>query len=122
MYNLNFQKILWVSYKLSGNVPKFIAKKWVEVHDQSESTEDRYKPRKETRFKISMLRSDVTRPNNNVYAKKLAFKNNTSFVSCISKVINTLIDNAEDLDIVMVMYNLIECSKNYPKTKERWNK
>ena len=33
--------------------------------------------------------------------KKLAFKNNATFVSCISKINNTLIDNAEDLDVVM---------------------
>ena len=48
--------------------------------------------------------------------KKLAFKNNAPFVSCISKINNTLIDNAEHLNIVMPMYNLIEYSKNYSKT------
>ena len=56
---------------------------------------------------------NVNHPNNNAYDKKLAFKNNASFISCVSKINNTLIDNAEDLDIVMPMYNLIECSKNY---------
>ena len=35
-----------------------------------------------------------------------AFKNNTPFTNCISKINNVLIDNAEDLDIVMPMYNL----------------
>ena len=35
--------------------------------------------------------------------KKIAFKNNTPFVSCFSKINNTHIDNAEDLDIVMPM-------------------
>ena len=50
--------------------------------------------------------------------KKLAFKNNAPFVSCISKNNNTLTDNAEDLDIVMLMYNLLESSKNYSKTTE----
>ena len=54
--------------------------------------------------------------------KKLAFKNNTPFVSCISKINNTLIDNAEHLNIVMPMYNLIEYSKNYSKTTGSfWN-
>ena len=33
---------------------------------------------------------------------------NALFISCILKVNNTLIDNAEDLDIVMPMYNLTE--------------
>ena len=52
----------------------------------------------------------VTRPNNNAYDKKLAFKNNAPFIRCISKINNTLINNAEDLDIVMPMYNLTEYS------------
>ena len=34
------------------------------------------------------------------YNKKLAFKINAPFISCISKINNTLIDNADDLDIV----------------------
>ena len=46
----------------------------------------------------------------------LAFKNNAPFTNCISKINNVLIDNAEDLDIVMPMYNLLENSKNYRKT------
>ena len=50
------------------------------------------------------------------------FKNTAPFISCISKINNTLIDNAEDLDIVMPMYNLIEYSKNYRKTTGNlWN-
>ena len=54
--------------------------------------------------------------------KKLAFKNNAPFTSCVSKINNTLIDNAEDLDIVIPMYNLLEYSKNYRKTTESlWN-
>ena len=48
--------------------------------------------------------------------KKLAFKNNAPFISYISKVNNTFIDHAEDLDIVMPMYNLLEYSKNYSET------
>ena len=58
----------------------------------------------------------VTNPNNNAYDKKLALKNNPPFTSSISKINNTLIDNAEDSDIVMPMYNLLEYSKNYRKT------
>ena len=52
----------------------------------------------------------------------LAFKNNASFTNCISKINNVLIDNAEDLDIVMSMYNLLEYSKNYRTTTgSLWN-
>ena len=64
----------------------------------------------------------VTNPNNNADDKKLALKNNAPFLSCISKTNNTLIDNAEDLDIVMHMYNLMEYSKYYRKrTGSSWN-
>ena len=52
----------------------------------------------------------------------MAFKNNAPLISCISKINNTLIDNAVNVDIVMPMYNLIEYSKNYSKTTgSLWN-
>ena len=44
------------------------------------------------------------------------------FISCILNINNTLIHNAEDLDIVTPMYNLIEYTKNYRKTtRSSWN-
>ena len=52
--------------------------------------------------RISVTGSDY----NNIRNKKLTFKNNTSFISCISKINNTFVDNAEDFDIVIPMYNL----------------
>ena len=58
----------------------------------------------------------VADPNDANCNKELAFKNNAPFINCILKINNTLIDNAEYLDIVIPMYNLIECSKNYSKT------
>ena len=42
--------------------------------------------------------------------KKITFKNNASFKSWISKINKTFIDNAEDRDIVMSMYDLLEYS------------
>ena len=40
----------------------------------------------------------------------------------MSKSNNVLIDNAENLDVVMPMYNLLEYSKNYRKTtRSLWN-
>ena len=60
--------------------------------------------------------------NANTGNKKLTFKNNSSFRSCILKINNTFIDNAEDLDVIMPMYNLLEYSNNYSKTSESlWN-
>ena len=114
----------------------------IEVHDQSGSAEDRYKPSKQIRFKISMLRSDLCdygdayivvkgdialtktdgRDFIDIRNRSLAFKNNAPFTNCVSKINNVLIDNAEDLDIVMLMYNLHEYGKNYRKTTGRlWN-
>ena len=55
-------------------------------------------------------------------AKKLVFKNNAPFINCISKINGTKIDNAEDFDVIMPMYNLLEYSKNYKKTTgSLWN-
>ena len=52
----------------------------------------------------------------------MVFKNNAPFISCISKINGIKIDNAEDLDVVMPMYNLLEYSKNYKKTTgSLWN-
>ena len=50
------------------------------------------------------------------------FKNNAPLISCIPKINDAFIDNAEDLNIVMPMYNLTEYSKNYSKTSRSfWN-
>ena len=54
--------------------------------------------------------------------KKLVFKNNAPFINCISKINGIKIDNAEDLDNVMPMYNLLEYSKKFRKTTgSLWN-
>ena len=52
----------------------------------------------------------------------MAFKNNAPFINCISKINGVKIANAEDLDVVMPMYNLLEYSKSYRKTTgSLWN-
>ena len=48
--------------------------------------------------------------------KGVAFNNCVPFSNCISQINNTQLDNAKDIDIVMPMHNLIECSDNYAKT------
>ena len=50
--------------------------------------------------------------------RKLILKNNAPFVSCITRINGELIEDADYLDIVMPMYNLLEYSKNYRKTIE----
>ena len=47
--------------------------------------------------------------------KAVAFKNNTLFINCTSKINGIKIDKAEDVDVVMPMYNVLEYSKNYKK-------
>ena len=95
------------------------------------SQKKNYSTNKEIRIKAPMLRSDlcnfsdayivmkgditVTNPNNAKRNKAVAFKNNAPFINCISKINGVKIDNAEDLDVVMPMYNLLEYSKNYKK-------
>ena len=51
-----------------------------------------------------------------ILIKKVIFKNCAPFTSCMSKINSEQIDNAECIDIVMPMYNLIEYSDNYSKT------
>ena len=56
---------------------------------------------------------------NNIRDKRnrpLILKNNAPFVSCITRINGELIEDADDLDIVMSMYNLLEYGKNYRKT------
>ena len=54
--------------------------------------------------------------------KATAFKNNAPFINCVSKINGVKIDNTEDLDVVMPMYNLLEYSTNYRKTTgSLWN-
>ena len=48
----------------------------------------------------------VTDPDNAKRNNSVAFKNNAPFINCISKINGIQIDNAEDLDVVMSMYNL----------------
>ena len=47
--------------------------------------------------------------------KGVIFKIFAPFTDCVSEINNTQIHNAKDLDVVLPMYNLIECSDNYSK-------
>ena len=47
--------------------------------------------------------------------KKVIFKNCAPFTSCINKTNNEQIENAQYIDIVLPMYNLIEYRENYSK-------
>ena len=69
--------------------------------------------------KIVVTTPGVNNNANNIRDKRnrpVILKNNAPFVSCITRINGELIENADDLDIVMPMYNLLEHSKNYRKT------
>ena len=120
----------------SEQLSKFVTREYVRVNSLSNT----YNENKSIRFKTHMLRSNlcdysdayilgkgtitVTAPGanngaNNMRDKRnrpLILKNNVPFVSCITRINGELIEDADDLDIVMSMYNLLEYSKNYRKT------
>ena len=56
---MEYQKIMNLLGTMIDEVPRFITKKWVEVHDQSGSADDRHKLSKQITLKKSMLRSDL---------------------------------------------------------------
>ena len=120
----------------SEKLSEFVTREYVRINSLSNT----YNENKSIRFKTPMLRSNlcdysdayilvkgtitVTAPGvnngaNNIRDKKnrpLILKNNAPFVSCITRINGKLIEDADDLDIVMSMYNLSEYSKNYRKT------
>ena len=62
----------------------------------------------------------VTNPEDAKRNKSIAFKNNTPFINCISKISGVQIENAEDLDVVIPIYNLLEFGKNYRKKNRKF--
>ena len=120
----------------SEKLSKFVTREYVRVN----SLLDTYNENKSIRFKSPMLRSNLwdysdayilvkgtntvtalggNNGANNIRDKKnrpLILKNNAPFVSCITRINGELIEDADDLDIAMPMYNLLECSKNYRRT------
>ena len=132
-YKIEHDKINNVLDSESENLSKFVTREYVRVNSLSNT----YNKNKSIRFKTPMLRSDLCDYSdvyilvnstitvtanagaNNIRDKKyrkLILKNNAPLVSCITRINNELIVDADDLDIVMPMYNLLEYSKNYRKT------
>ena len=113
----------------SEKLSKSVTREYVKVNSLSNT----YDENKSVRFKTPMLRSDlcdyadayilvngtITVAGNHPRDRQnrpLILKNNARFVSCITRINGELIEDADDLDIVMPMYNLLEYSKNYRKT------
>ena len=118
----------------SEQLSKFVTRQYLKVNSLCNT----YNENKSIRFKTPMLRSNlcdysdayilvkgtvtvngvVNGAENEILRKNrpLILKNNAPFVSCMTKINNEFIEDADDLDIVMPMYNLLEYSKNYRKT------
>ena len=50
--------------------------------------------------------------------RNLVFKNNAPFINCVLKNNEVKNDNAEDLDVVMLMYNLLKYNKIIERQQE----
>ena len=126
---MEYDKINNSLHSESENLSKFVTREYVTVNSLSNT----YDENKSIRFKAPMLRSDlcdyvdayilvsgtITVAGNHPrdrQNKPVILKNNAPFVSCITRINGELIEDANDLDIVMPMYNLLEYSKNYRKT------
>ena len=123
---MEYQKLANLLDTESNQPSKFRIRNWVEINDESRGTYTS----NDIRFKTSMLRSSlcdytganilvngtitITGAGNDDAAKQLdernkgvIFKNCAPFTKCINRINNTDIDNAQDIDIVMPMYNLL---------------
>ena len=123
---MEYDKINNLLGRQSEKLSKFITREYVRVNSLSNT----YNENKSIRFKTPMLRLDLcdyadahilingtieVNGNNpsDRQNRPLILKNNAPFISCITKINNELIEDTEDLDIVIPMYNLLEYSKNY---------
>ena len=110
----------------SEQLSKFVTREYVRVNSLSNT----YSENKSIRFKTPMLRSNlcdysdayilvngtITVTGNHPRDRQnrpLIIKNNAPFISCITRINGESIEDADDLDIVMPMHNLLEYSKNY---------
>ena len=113
----------------SEQLSKFVTREYVRVNSLSNT----YSENKSIRFKTPMLRSNlcdysdayilvngtITVTGNHPRDRQnrpLIIKNNAPFISCITRINGESIEDADDLDIVMPMHNLLEYSKNYRKS------
>ena len=132
---MEYQKIANLLDNASNQPSRFRTRNWVEINDDSRGTYTNA----DIKFKTAMLKSDlwdyadayifvkgtiaITGAGDDAAARQLdernkggTFKYCAPFTKCVSRINNTDIDNVQDIDIVMPMYNLIEYSDNYSKT------
>ena len=132
---MEYQKIANLLDSASNQPSKFRTRNWVEINDESRRTYTS----NNIKFKTTMLMSSlcdyadthilakgtitITVAGNDDASKRLdernkgkIFKNCAPFTKYTSRINKKDVDNAQDIGIVMPMYNLIEYSNNYSKT------
>ena len=132
---MEYQKIADLLESTSDNLSKFRTRNWIKINDESRGNY----ANGDIKFKTTMLRSnlfdyadshilvketititgegaDAAAERADERDKGVTFKNCAPFTKFISRINNTDIDNAHDIDIIMPMYNVIEYSDNYSKT------
>ena len=132
---MEYQKIAKFLDNALDQPSTFGTKNWVEINDESKGS---YSANSDIKFKTAKLRSNlcdyanayilvketiiITGAGNDDAVKRLdernkgvIFKNCAPFTKVIRRINCTEIDNTQDIDIVMPMYNLIDYSDNYSK-------
>ena len=132
---MEYQKVANLLDNETNQPSKFRTRNWIEINDESRGTYNS----NDIKSKTTMLRSNlcdyadayilvketiiIKGAGDDDAAKQfdernkgVIFKICTPFTKCISRINNSDIDNAQDIDIVMLMYNLIEYTDNYSKT------
>ena len=110
-------------YLLNGEIgSKLVTKNWNIVNDQSNAN---YSLGNQISYSAEVLKSNLSdyilvRGDINIIGRnlstKITFKNCAPFIKCIRKNDATKIDNAENWNLVMPVYNLLEHGSNYSET------
>ena len=124
------QKIVNLLRDANNESSKFATRKWYVINDQNntdygEGNEDSTTVKFETKVIKSnlcdysdayiLVTGNITATGGDANTR-VAFKNCAPFTKCITHINDEHVDNADNLDIIMPMYNLIEYSDNYSDT------
>ena len=125
------QKIISLLDKIDTDSKHFATKKWYIINDENNTNYAVNKDTGENNSDTIKYNTRVLKPNLCDYAEayilvdgtiraaavdanaRLALKNCAPFTKCNLEINDEHVDTAENLDIVMPMYNLIEYSDNY---------
>ena len=121
------QKIANLLGEADSESSKFATRKWYGINDQNntdygEESEDGTTVKFETKVIKSNLCDYSDALTGHIWASginahaKVAFKNCAPFTKCIIHINDELVDGANNVYIIMTMYNLIEYSNNYSDT------